>query len=197
MRRVLAVLLLLALAACSDDSAEVATDPGSSRPPEPVPAGPVRTAQLATVMDEGDGVELCLGAVAESYPPQCGGPPVTGWDWSAMGQGMHEQQGSVTWGSYAVTGTWDGATFAATEALPAALYDPVMVPPLEPAGTTYSEARLEEIAAELSEVAVGATPVDGRVLAEVYYDDGSLQAWADDTYGAGAVAVTPYLVDAG
>jgi hypothetical protein len=37
---------------------------------------------VATVLQEGDGPpELCLGGVAESFPPQCGGPEIAGWDW--------------------------------------------------------------------------------------------------------------------
>ncbi len=34
-----------------------------------------------TVMDVGGHVELCLGAVADSYPPQCSGIPVANWSW--------------------------------------------------------------------------------------------------------------------
>jgi hypothetical protein len=34
------------------------------------PDGLVRTTSLATVLDDGDGAELCVGGVAESYPPQ-------------------------------------------------------------------------------------------------------------------------------
>jgi hypothetical protein len=200
MRRTLAaVLAALTLVGCSSSPSDVATDDGPATPPVPEPSGEVRTAQLATVIDAGEGVQLCLGPIAQSYPPQCGGPDVTGWDWSGIGQ-LHDQQGAVTWGSYAVTGRWDGSSLAASSAVPAALYDPAMVPPLEPPDATWSEAELTRVAAELQEelpdVVLGAAPVEGQVLAEVYYDDGSLQAWCDATYGDGAVAVTPYLVDA-
>ena len=37
-----------------------------------------------TVMDVGGEVELCLGAVAESYPPQCSGIPLTDWSWDGV-----------------------------------------------------------------------------------------------------------------
>ncbi len=37
---------------------------------------------------------------------------------------------------------------------------------------------------------------DGHVLVDVVYDDGSLQAWADQTYGSDVVIVTGALVDA-
>ena len=109
----------------------------------------MRTRDLATVMDTGS-PELCLGPIAESYPPQCGGPPLTGWDW-ADHEGTYDEQGEVRWGTYAVTGTWDGTSFAATEAVPGALYDPAMPTPTatpSPA-TAYDTAELESIAAEL------------------------------------------------
>ncbi len=33
------------------------------------------------------------------------------------------------------------------------------------------------------------------MLVDVVYDDGSLQAWADDAYGADVVIVRPALLD--
>jgi hypothetical protein len=52
---------------------------------------------------------LCLGAIAESLPPQCGGIPIEGWDWDAV-EGEETASGT-TWGGYEVIGTYDGATF--------------------------------------------------------------------------------------
>jgi hypothetical protein len=206
--------LVLAGSACgtegSDDVAhDQAEDPGPaasspSKPSAPVPAGPVTTRSLATVMDTGS-PELCLGPVAESYPPQCGGPPLVGWDWQTHGQGMFEQQGDVRWGSYVVTGSWDGTSMTPTEAIPGALYDPAMpseTPTPAPA-TAYSDTELERISDELRDKlpgylgSYGGEGTDGHVLADVYYDDGSLQEWADETYGDHVVLVTPALVNAG
>lgn len=59
-----------------------------------------------TVLDDGSGAELCLGAIQESYPPQCSGIPLEGWSWDEV-EGS-ETEGSVTWGAYAVQGTYDG-----------------------------------------------------------------------------------------
>lgn len=68
---------------------------------------------FATVLERGDaGPQLCLGAIATSYPPQCGGPPVVGWDWSKV---QHEQASGVRWGSYLVVGRFDGTRFTLTE----------------------------------------------------------------------------------
>jgi len=162
----------------------------------------VRTRDLATVMDTGS-PELCLGPIAESYPPQCGGPPLTGWDW-AEHEGTYDEQGPVRWGSYSVTGTWDGARFTATDAVSGALYDPAAPAPspTPTPATSYDAAELERIASELQSApgvlgAYGGEGSEGHVLADVYYDDGTLQGWADETYGAGVVLVSQALVDAG
>ena len=80
----LAALLLVVLSACGTESGDTAADPGGQPPmPTTIPAAPgeVSTRGIVTILDDGEGPELCLGAVAESWPPQCGGPPVLGWDW--------------------------------------------------------------------------------------------------------------------
>lgn len=67
---------------------------------------------VGTVLDDGDGPELCLGGVMETYPPQCGGPSVAGWSWQSV---EHDAGSGVRWGAYVVTGTWDGATLTVTD----------------------------------------------------------------------------------
>jgi hypothetical protein len=197
----------LALAGCgSDGGDDVATDPGGSGDgaPTSVPAadGEVRSRNLATVMDKDAGddlVELCLGPVAESYPPQCGGPPITNWDWDSL-DGIFEQQGDVRWGSYAVTGTWDGEAFTVSEAIPAALYDPMPVePPVYPEPSRdYTDEELAGFAEELMDVpgVQGAYGADGHVLVDVIYDDGTYQDYADAAYGRDVVIVSSALVPA-
>ena len=136
---VLALLLGLALlSACSTEEEMRAVDPAahdepptsatSDAAPTPVPDGPVRTHGLVTVLDDGDGPEMCLGAVAESYPPQCSGPRIEGFDFGDVGA---ERAAGVTWGSYALIGTFDGTTFTVTDSTPAALYDPMAEEPVD------------------------------------------------------------------
>jgi hypothetical protein len=145
-----------------------------------------------------DLVELCLGPVAESYPPQCGGPAITNWDWKSV-DGMFEQQGDVRWGTFAVTGTWDGESFTVSESIPAALYDPM--PEQSPAyaepSEDYTDEELAGFAEDLMQVVgvQGAYGADGHVLVDVTYDDGSYQDYADEAYGDGVVVVTGALVD--
>ena len=201
--------LLLALTACGGDET-VARDTGSTDPADP--AGPpalalpadVRTANLAMVMDTGKGPEVCLGPIAESWPPQCSGPALLGWDWSAHPEHEeqgNEKQGRIRWGSFAITGSWDGEALTATDAIPAALYD-VMAP--EPSTPTDPDpavpaAELQRIAEELPDLLPGVQgtyAAETHVLADVTYDDGSLQEWADATYGEGVVVLVSALVPA-
>ena len=206
MRTLLAAVVLLLgapfLAACGDEGDTTATDPGStpgSAMPTEIPAAPgmVHTNGLVTVMDTGD-PELCLGAVAESWPPQCGGPPIDGWDW-ADHHGVFERQQQVRWGQFAVTGTWDGTRFGYHDAIPAALYDamPGETVSYPAPAVEHTAAELEDIAGEVGDLpgAQGAYVDAGHVLVDVVYDDGSLQSWADRAYGKGVVVVRSALID--
>jgi hypothetical protein len=99
--------LLLTLTACSSDSDEPdrATDPATLIPTPVI------------VMDVGR-PELCTGPVAESYPPQCGGPPIREWRW-ADHEGDYEQVGKVRWGAFVIDGYFDDGEFIVVSAVPA------------------------------------------------------------------------------
>ncbi len=107
--------------------------------PTSVPPPDGEVVGVGTVMDTGQGdPELCLGAIAESYPPQCSGIPITNWDWAPV-KDTSESSGTTRWGSYAVTGTYDGETFTVTkEPMSSALYDPA-APAENPFVTTCPE----------------------------------------------------------
>jgi hypothetical protein len=273
-----AVLTVLGATACSTEAEMRAVDPASGsgtaadassgEAPRPVPDGEVRTSGLVMVIDDGDGPEMCLGAVAESYPPQCGGPALADFDWGDVGS---EEASGVRWGSYALTGTFDGSTFTVTDAIPAALYDTMAEPEQEPLAAacddptttdtakatpedldatlaaasalpTYASAWLtgntinvavtedaegaeaelrttwggmlcvttvERTDADLNEVnqelqaalgeqllTSGSTSPDS-LDAQVVFDDGSIQEWADATYGDGLVRISSALVPVG
>ena len=143
-------------------------------------------------MDTGS-PELCLGPIAESYPPQCGGPALVGWDW-ADHKDTFEQQGDVRWGTYLVTGTWDGTVDDRDRGDPRRPLRPGDAEPstpTPPAATAYTNPaaggdRRASSATQLPGYlgSYGGEGTDGHVLADVLYDDGSLQEWADTTYGA-------------
>ena len=141
MRYVAALVALLALVACGSETggtagggtaepagipaepAGIPTDPPTGMPTAvAVPDGPVTTRYAVTVLDDGTGAELCLGGVAESFPPQCGGPSLIGWDWSEH-DGEFEDVSGVKWGDFAVTGTFDGRDLTPTEVVPARAFE--------------------------------------------------------------------------
>lgn len=126
----LGLLGLLGLLACgtADSGSEPeAADPTTVATPTvkpteiPTPSGPV--VAVTTVLDDGDGAELCLGAVAQSLPPQCGGSRLIGWDW-ADHEGDYEEVNGVRWGDFAVTGTFDGTDLTPTSVVPADEHEP-------------------------------------------------------------------------
>ncbi len=131
MRRavVTAATLLLVLAGCGDDGGEVTA--GDDPPSTSASADPDQRYTVTTTVLESPehGPQLCLGGVAESYPPQCGGPDIRGWEWDAV-EGEESSNGT-TWGDYTVVGTWDGGRLTLTE--PATAPDPNADPP-EPDG---------------------------------------------------------------
>jgi hypothetical protein len=79
---------------------------------EPVYRGVGTVLESTGVVGTAHGAQLCLGIVLASYPPQCGGPDIAGWDWSAA-EG-EQSAGGTTWGRYVVTGTFDGSTLTVT-----------------------------------------------------------------------------------
>lgn len=103
--------------ACAPESDGGTPAPGSSAGADPPP---LYRATATVLQAPGRGAELCLGGIATSLPPQCGGPPITNWDWTAV-DGEQSAQG-VTWGEYLVTGTFDGMRF--TVARPPTLAGP-------------------------------------------------------------------------
>jgi hypothetical protein len=114
----LAALLLAGAAGC-------ATGRASQTPAAPLPSAEVpmpgnlvpdgyagRYRVAATVLQNRQhGPQLCT-TVMESLPPQCGGPDIAGWTWDGL---PHESASGTTWGSYVITGTFDGHTFTLTE----------------------------------------------------------------------------------
>ena len=197
----------LALAGCagtagSSPSSDLAADGGG-----PIAApGEVRGQGTVLQVDD-EAAQLCLGAVAESYPPQCSGPEVIGWDWDAVD--IKETASGTTWGTFAVTGTWDGTALTITEpAIPLALYDPMPTDPdprLDPANAgESSEDTLTQIQDDITAATTDGTqpwpilmswPENGYLWVTVTYDDGTIQDYYDGLYGADVVIVTSALVD--
>lgn len=110
-----ALTLALVGAACSSDSTSLSAGEGADRRDGPArgQAGPVEYETQATILQDPDGEpELCVGGVAESLPPQCGGPVVVGLDWEDVP--WRETANGVTWADVTAVGTFDGKTFTLT-----------------------------------------------------------------------------------
>ncbi len=111
----MAVIALLTVAGCArtgepgGPAADQDTRPDASLVSEDY-AGPFRT--VVGVLENAEhGPQLCY-MVQDSYPPQCEGPDIVGWDWPAV---EAESASGTTWGNYRITGIWDGARFTLTE----------------------------------------------------------------------------------
>ncbi len=200
-----AVLLLaagLALTGCASPS------PAASSPDEAprlgevspgLPDGPVMG--QGTVLEVGDGAELCLGPVAESAPPQCSGIPLVDWTWDGV-EGV-EENGGVRWGSFAVQGTYDGKTLTVTQPpIMLALYDPM--PLDDPTGGepgAGAEADLlriqDELPGRLGDAYFASYPQDGWLFVDVLWDDGTWQDAANGEYGADTVIIRSALREIG
>lgn len=202
---VLAACALL-LSACGISANEPGTTmPSTSSlvapPVTAIPPAEAPVTGLGTVIEKpGSTPELCLGPVRESWPPQCEGIPVSGWDWGTNPPDAQSEAGSpvTRWGVYAVDGTFDGATLTVTRAVSLALYDAMAEPSASPAAPPdLSGAEWDAV-----DVAVRAVPgllsvdrVDdaGPVMVTVVHDDGTIQQWADLSFGAGVVVITSAL----
>ncbi|MFS0715025.1 hypothetical protein ABC195_14210 [Microbacterium sp. 2P01SA-2] len=193
----LSALIMCAVALTAGCASTPAAGPTSLDPAPP--AGDV-VAQ-GTVLDNGSGAQLCLGAVAESAPPQCSGIPLAGWDWAALSDAT-TMSGS-TWGTYAVQGRYDGSSLTVTApAVPLALYDPLPLP--DPTGGTpgtVDDATLRDVEQRvhdtLGDAVLASGAYDGRLWVTVVWDDGTLQDAADAEFGADVVVVQSAMREIG
>lgn len=151
-RLIASATCLALLTACGVEGDALSTEGGGD--------GPLLHTGSGTVLESPEhGPELCLGPIASSLPPQCGGVPLVGWQWEVVGG--EESAIGTTWGSYSVTGTFDGEVLVVTgppgepvdPAGPRAAtseQDPFATPCPEPAGgwTTGDPARSGEDAVQ-------------------------------------------------
>lgn len=195
-----ALVGMCGLAACSaapgaapapTSTAAPTVDGGDVSPPDG------RVIGTGTVLDVAGEPQLCLGGVAESYPPQCSGVPLDRWTWD--GVDGSESSGDTTWGTYAVYGTFDGERLTVTDPpIMLALYDPIRSE--DPTGGVEGKSSQEELARVQDELSASAGPEAlllwterGYVWMQVVWDDGSLQNAMDARYGDGVVVVTSAL----
>ena len=188
-----AAAIVIGVAACATSA-----DPGGAPPSGIVAKGDVLG--QGTVLQVGNAApQFCLGGVMESFPPQCSGPEIVGWNWDEVAGA--ESANDVTWGAYALQGTWDGLTFTLTHpAMLLALYDPLPFVDayLDPANAGNTpELDLLAIQLELNSLAdvpfLSIVPQNGYLFGTVIYDDGDIQAYVDQQYGKEVVQIRSAL----
>ncbi|HEY4332325.1 MAG TPA: hypothetical protein VGM78_07140 [Ilumatobacteraceae bacterium] len=79
-----------------------------------MPGTPPQYQAIGTIIESAPNeAELCIGGIKESAPPQCGGPRIINWDWTAA-PGVQSLAG-VRWiDRVLLTGTFDGTIFTET-----------------------------------------------------------------------------------
>jgi len=108
-RRLLRVAIPLLLAGCA------AGTPDGAVPAQPATVPERRYQATGMVLQSRDhGPELCLSGIGLSFPPACSGLPIPNWRWDQV-EGEQTANGT-TWGRYQLVGTYDGASFTATQA---------------------------------------------------------------------------------
>lgn len=111
------VLVVAPLGACGGPAGPTTTRSQPSQPSAPLSGSPEPSTEVWTVAtvlqrDPSSPPELC-SFVAQSFPPQCSGPRIVGWDWSDVTD--ETRASGVTWVDRTyVTGTYDGETFTLT-----------------------------------------------------------------------------------
>jgi hypothetical protein len=192
---VVAIASVAVVAACTMPPAA-----GPSVVPVMPIAVPLTTQHPVTVLDDGDGAELCLGVVLTSLPPQCGGLKLLGWDWQQH-DGEYTEQSGVRWGEFIVSGGYDAEAdaFTPTHVVSGEGYEWPAQAPMDFSAVERTQAELSAIQAALPTEGVllsGIDTVNGTVELRVVYDDGTLQAELDAAHGPGTVRVTSALVPA-
>jgi hypothetical protein len=142
------------LASCAETPGQPPQEPHGEQPTD-------RYGANATVLDDGDGPVLCLGGVAESLPPHCGGMAIIGWRWADV-DGAQTQSG-VTWGDYHVVGTYDGSSFTVESVGP--------IVPVEPDASDPFESPCPEPEGGWTDVEPSAAGDDDRVAAMYVAED--------------------------
>lgn len=105
----LAVMLVVGVGAFIFGLSTDGSPVGSGDTTIPPDAGDVVYQGSVTVIDTGGNPVICSGGVAESYPPQCGGPSLAGLDWAMVP--WAESANGVTWASMSLTVSYDGEKF--------------------------------------------------------------------------------------
>jgi hypothetical protein len=183
------MVALVTVPACARQGDSTAATPAGAAPAPSVSLSSVRNlvpegytgryrVDASVLESPQHGPQLCL-AMAQSYPPQCGGMDVVGWSWTGL---AHETARGTSWGSYRLTGTYDGTRLTLTE--PAVNSTTVFEPSLRPDFTSPCTPPPGGWAPRDRAKTTDATLT--RAIAQASAADGFAGAWVDQYGGPGA-----------
>lgn len=203
-RTAVALVVLGSVAACGQaQPTDGGSSPSTSRTPAPAPtsvvidpADEVVASGLLMQDSPTSPVELCVGGVAESYPPQCGGPRIVGdVDWEAL---RPQRASGVTWteGAVWVVGRYSPATGrpgtgAGTVTLtrPVSLTPPAGVTPASESPVTFPQL-CEDPYAGGGRRGAGSPEEQARLSERLTALDGYVGSWVSDGSSMFNVLVT-------
>jgi hypothetical protein len=191
----LIVALAAMLCGCASQGPSTSEPSDTESTSEVVPANEL-VGRGMVLQKQGGAPMLCLGPVAASLPPQCGGPVIRNWDWSEAGH--FASAGGVMWGAYGVTGMLADGEFTQTRRpVPSTDASPPEARPTpEPPGNG-KEMQLLLLQRELT--SLRGQPIlmsgaeNGYLVIDVVYDDGSLQRELDSKYGPRIILIRSAL----
>ena len=166
------------------DDRRLPVDPGDGPPTS------VEVLGQGTVIETADSApQFCLGAIAESYPPQCSGPELIGWDWDLF-DGLRDV-GRCHVGRLRGVGR-PTMKRASPSRMPSCSRSTTPMPDRRsvhrPGEGRHNErgrpasSLQERVIANAPSKFSRRTPQNGYLFVYVVHDDGSVQAWADASY---------------
>ena len=183
------------LCACNSPDAPIAEPTATESTSGAVPTNEL-VGRGMVLQKQGGAPMLCLGPVAASLPPQCGGPVIRNWDWSEAGH--FASAGGVMWGAYGVTGMLADGEFTQTRRpVPSTDASPPEAGPTTVPPGNGKEMQLLLLQRELT--SLRGQPIlmsgaeNGYLVIDVVYDDGSLQRELDSKYGPRIILIRSAL----
>jgi hypothetical protein len=115
-QRVIAAIVAFVVFGAAGAFVWVALGPGDEPPPRADDRSALYESDAFVLQSREHGAQLCVGGVAESYPPQCSGIPISNWSWDMVDG--EESASGTTWGQFHVVGRYDGTNFTVRDAGP-------------------------------------------------------------------------------
>jgi hypothetical protein len=172
------VVAVAVVASRGDDGTKIDTG-ATTTSPVAGPSAQEYAGNITVLESPEHGSQLCT-RVKDSYPPQCGGADINGWDWESVD--TEESANGTTWGTFYVRGTWADGVFTVTRDATG----PVPVP----SGRKFDfTTPCEELRTDDPDAVV---PIESAPVT-IDQDPEYAGAWWDSRYGVYNVAFTGHI----